>query len=551
MEYTDYSEILPKQPPEGSVEFCQRKGKLIGDLLIYEAAWVKNPITEKHERMAKVKCTACGETYYLDYVSSYSCHNAYGNASFGFFNYDLNTNVISGDTTMCPECGATATAKHIQNFYNNTYRMSQCHLMTVHKINNRPALLTWFMEFSIDQYGEKHMRTKMYEAYVYEKRKCLKYKGYDYSWWNMYFNNEWKPVKQCLDTFGKSDFLFPFDEDIFHGTDFENSKFEIYAKIKNPHLISYLKLYQKHKNVENLVMQGFSKQIDSLIADTGGGMNIRKWSSNIEGIDWKKTRPHEMLGLDIDAYRVAKAQKWTIGDINFYRSYCGLKNWEFLKPDNLKIVHSFGSYKIEELIKRNLPVWKLLVYINKQRERVSFNKELISIGYYTDYIDACKKLDIDITKKSVMFPNSLVARHDAVISQQKFKESEKLNLQFAERIDYLSNFKFKADGLIIRAAESHQELINEGTVLNHCVATYATRHAKGETTIFFIRKEEEPDTPFYTLEFNFERLKVEQNRGKRNCARTDEVTAFEEKWLNFVIKKIKELKKNGKSVDAA
>lgn len=50
MEYTDYSDLLPTQPPEGAIEFCQQKGKLIGDLLIYEAAYIKNPLTEKNEK---------------------------------------------------------------------------------------------------------------------------------------------------------------------------------------------------------------------------------------------------------------------------------------------------------------------------------------------------------------------------------------------------------------------------------------------------------------------------------------------------------------------
>jgi hypothetical protein len=551
MEYTDYLELLPTQPPEGAIEFCQSKGKLIGDLMIYEAAYVRNPITEKNEKKVKVKCTACGEVYYLDYVSSYVCRTGYVSAPFGFFNYDLKTNVISGDTTMCPECGAKARAAHIQNFYNRTYRMSHCHLLTVEIIENRPALISWFIEYNIDRYGEKQIRSYMYEAYVYEKKKCLKYKGYTKYFCSTTFKTGWYQAKQCIDTYGKADLLLPFPDDIFHGTDFENSKFEIFSKIEEPHLITYLRLYQKHKNVENLIMQGFSEQIDTLIADTGGGYNIRKWSSNIDGIEWKKTRPHEMLGLDIEAYRVAKAQKWTIVQLNFFRTHYQAKGWEFLTADNLKFVDSYSKYEIEQLISRKLPVLKILKYLNSQKDKISSNKDLLNIGYYRDYIDTCKKLDVDITRQSALFPPRLIQSHDAVMQQFKFKKSEILNKKLEERLPYLDNFCFEADGLLIRPAGSHQELIDEGATLHHCVATYAERHAKGSTTIFFIRKADKPDESFYTLEFNFNNQSVEQNRGKHNCARTDEVKAFEEKWLKFAKKKIKELKKNGKSVDAA
>lgn len=66
------------------------------------------------------------------------------------------------------------------------------------------------------------------------------------------------------------------------------------------------------------------------------------------------------------------------------------------------------------------------------------------------------------------------------------------------------------------------------------MATYAKRHAGGETAIFFIRRASQPEKPFFTLELDEKRLNVRQNRGLRNCARTPEVQAFEEKWLEWV-----------------
>lgn len=40
----------------------------------------------------------------------------------------------------------------------------------------------------------------------------------------------------------------------------------------------------------------------------------------------------------------------------------------------------------------------------------------------------------------------------------------------------------------------------EGEALHHCVGGYAQRHVQNETTILFLRKEELPDTSFYTIE---------------------------------------------------
>ncbi len=68
------------------------------------------------------------------------------------------------------------------------------------------------------------------------------------------------------------------------------------------------------------------------------------------------------------------------------------------------------------------------------------------------------------------------------------------------------------------------DLKAEGQALHHCVATYAGRVEKGETLIVFIRKESEPDKPYFTMEW---RGKIIQCRGARNCDPPAEVRAFE------------------------
>lgn len=550
MKYTDYSELLPLEPPEGAVEYCQSKGKLVGDLLIYEAAYITNPITEQKEEKVKVKCTACGETYYLDYVLAGGCSRGYRSAPFGFFNYDLKTNVISSDTTRCPECGAPAEAKYINNFYKEYWPLSSCKLTTVEKVNGIPILTNWKLELQIYRSGAKEILVSPWEAYVFERKRCLKYTKYRY-WWSNNIEGEWILKEKCIDTYGKSEFVLPFKKDLLNDTVLENSKLDIFAKSKEPYMLSYLRLYQRHSNVENLVMQGFSESINYRLSQTGGGSHIQKWSSNIEGIDWTKKRPHEMLGVDIETYRIAKSDGWNLADIDFYREHKTAKGWDFLTPELIKTVKAYSTWSIEQLITRNMPVVKILRYLDKQREKYPDNKSRIDIRNYLDYLDTCEDLEIDITKTSTLYPKNLNDRHDAVTKQQKFKESEELNRKFFARQEYLDNFAFETDGLLIRSAKSQKELIEEGEALDHCVARYADRHANGDTTIFFIRKADEPDTSFFTLEFDFKTNTVRQNRGRRNCARTDEVKAFEEKWLSFVNKKIKELKKNGKSVNAA
>jgi hypothetical protein len=149
---------------------------------------------------------------------------------------------------------------------------------------------------------------------------------------------------------------------------------------------------------------------------------------------------------------------------------------------------------------------------------------------------------MNLNDRSVLFPKNLVAAHDRqaeierfrLAEEKKAKEAEKANSLrglFQARFEQLNRYSFQMQGLIIRPAASYEEFIDEGSVLRHCVAGYAERHAKGETALFWIRKTEAPDEPYYTLQFNEKTQDVVQNRGKNNCDRTPEITAFELRWL--------------------
>ena len=78
-------------------------------------------------------------------------------------------------------------------------------------------------------------------------------------------------------------------------------------------------------------------------------------------------------------------------------------------------------------------------------------------------------------------------------------------------------------GVVGAVTKLQEELKKEGEALHHCVGTYMERVRKGETMIFFIRRKEEPEKPYYTLEWHG---KVVQCRGSHNCDMTPEVKAF-------------------------
>ena len=91
----------------------------------------------------------------------------------------------------------------------------------------------------------------------------------------------------------------------------------------------------------------------------------------------------------------------------------------------------------------------------------------------------------------------------------------------------MQRMDIKRNGFILKIAESQEDLNVESSVLGHCVRTYGDRVAEGKTIIYFIRRSEKPDEPYYTLEIRPEGEFV-QCRGEHNCIMTPEVEAFKD-----------------------
>ena len=78
--------------------------------------------------------------------------------------------------------------------------------------------------------------------------------------------------------------------------------------------------------------------------------------------------------------------------------------------------------------------------------------------------------------------------------------------------------------------ESSNDLINEGVRLRHCVSSYVDAVSEGRTNIIFIRKKDDIDEPYFTVEVSNDNAIV-QIRGFGNCLPEDDnLIDFIEKW---------------------
>lgn len=90
------------------------------------------------------------------------------------------------------------------------------------------------------------------------------------------------------------------------------------------------------------------------------------------------------------------------------------------------------------------------------------------------------------------------------------------------------NYEHTPSGFTVLMPRNASEIINEGKAMCHCVATYADRVARGETTILFVRSTSDRNKPLVTAEVrNGVTIQI---RARNNRAPDDAVMAF---WADY------------------
>ena len=146
---------------------------------------------------------------------------------------------------------------------------------------------------------------------------------------------------------------------------------------------------------------------------------------------------------------------------------------------------------------------------------------------YIDYLKDLVKLGA-ITDRKMLYPADFLKAHAEVSKQVKLTATKRMIEGFLKQYEAFAKYTFAEGMYLIRPVKEPNELYVESSVLHHCVRTYDENVAAGTTEIMFIRKKDDPETPFYTLELKKE--KVIQVRGEHNKTPEGDVRAVVGKW---------------------
>lgn len=466
--------------------------------------------------------------------SEYLFVSKVGNKHSGYCTYcnhglEIKKVVAHNDWTICPICGAHLQIK-LTRYGRKICKNEACFYYFEKSIVDSNVIVCKGYYVSKDyskDYMEPEFEYSLYAIYIFQDKKAVMLtKNWWYQNWDkratIYdFNQGWLAPKMCYyspESLRKA----------IQGTSFQYMPLELFEGHFS--LVKLLMEYAKHPWIEQICKIGFEGIIEEKL----------KRNCLYDCLNYKGKNVFKILRLNRKEVKEIKQSNVNITPL-FLRMYqlqskdnCGFS------PEQVKGIESTYGYYYCTIRKatKYTSMKKAIKYIDKQHEKTKekyyYSKSDFAVNW-SDYIDDCVRLGMNLKDESVLFPKDVYAAHQNTIKQVKLKADEMLNNKIKNRLKILEKYYFEYNGLIIRPALSSNELIEEGKALNHCVGTYADRYAEGKTNIFVIRKLSNPDKPYYTMEVADNRIK--QTRGKNNCAPTEDVKEFIEAFTKAKLEK--------------
>ena len=325
----------------------------------------------------------------------------------------------------------------------------------------------------------------------------------------------------------------------------------------------YLDLYSRFPQIEYLIKSGLANIVKAkLNGDT-----------TKPAVFWRKCKnPKDMLrvklskeerkwifelhqtgkDVSVNALNILTIQqqlkrRCTLSDAIAVESCYWLLHGNILNDLRFMDLHSLVAYCSRQLAKAR----------EKDRDNPWKNVNVGTICRdYIDYYEEIKRLGYDLNDRTYIRPRDLYEahrhtsellriRHEAKMKAMRQKELELQKAGLAKYVKNLQSYIFTDGTYLIRPLRTVDEFIREGSVNHNCVGTYITRCAQGHTAIMAIRKIDDPDTVFYTMEIQDN--KIMQCRTKNNVpvAQGTAIDDFVKLYEKMILKPKQQLRREG------
>ena len=554
MDYTWVAKNLPEEPPKALLDWTRKNlaGELgdeyllhtservrvspsFGDLLAYDG----NP-PARSVWASRCLCTNCQEEFLTHKVSGADAIRLYTGEDGVIYPADLGVeycgyegyivDVFDGEQLTCPNCLANVTLMHSRKVRGG--RKKQIMVVSMENIGQYTAIILWLMARTISEYGFSSYSGIPADAYVLDENGHIAH--YSKIRWGGSFSCEkpkknWELKPGVIDNLDKryldwgsinnkkvGSYLYKVFPDVA-GTTGEKTGLTEFLMADGWWPLTYLKLWQKSKGIENLVKAGQASLVTDIIR-TAYRFSYDVIAEAAKYLDLKEVKPNRMLRMNKDDFRQLQKRNisLTVDDYELYRSY-RRSGGKLSMLDVLKYRKKFGKSGIRTAVDmmhkyRDGDLDRLCRYMEKQGLKCS------EIGLLYDTRKTAKEFAGDrALSYEQLWPRRLLEAHDRLMRMKREAEAaknaaekEKQAAGFIGVIERYGCLEWTDGELCVRLPLSAQDLIYEGEVLCHCVGGYAAPHVSGKHTIFFIRHYRRPERPYYTLDIDMTGRPVEK-----------------------------------------
>lgn len=264
------------------------------------------------------------------------------------------------------------------------------------------------------------------------------------------------------------------------------------------------------------------------------------------GMDYKQVVPYKAMRLTKQEYRMLQAKGVISG--NTLKATAALKKYGYKMTDKnilffLAFQYSWSQrkcYKAFDFLRQYLSPQKAVNWVNRQAAG-GYETPTDVLSDYSDYLDQCRRLDLDVNRKEVAVPQDLRDLHRQYSEELTRRANEKKEKKQAERAKKLAKdlpklkrkYTYASSGLFIRPAEGPEDLLKEGCAQHNCVySCYTEKYLDRKTDILFVRKQSAPDQSYVTVEFKDGT--VIQCRADHNRPAPPDVQEFMQAWLAYL-----------------
>ena len=334
-------------------------------------------------------------------------------------------------------------------------------------------------------------------------------------------------------------FFYPTGiEEALSGTAMQYADLEGYLEERghNKNPIYFLEYHARYPVIEFLWKAGYRNIVHNRIF----GMD----RENRNAILWERKKLKECFKFPLRILKLMPPEEWSLNDIQRVNDLWEKYGGKVTDTEIRLVLQSKVDIQLWSRATTYANAGRILKYIKNQTDkRKEKNPDKRSISQndtaqaYRDYLQECEQLHLDLHDKEILFPKDLTAAHNRTMEQVKFEKNKADQEKFQKAVEKLEKFAWGEGEFFIRPAREQMELTAEGKALHHCVGGYIRDMAEEKTAIFFLRKANEPDKPFYTLEL--QKKRVIQCRTEHNASydRNPDGKNFVDMWMEKVVKK--------------